>query len=439
MSQQLVESPIVGVDDLGCPGVEKGGDHAFRASFGITALACRECGREYPIAPEHCCRFCFGPLEVIYDYGQIKATISRASIEAGPTSIWRYADLLPSPNEHRVDLGAGFTPLRQAPRLAAEFGLKKLWIKNDALNPTHSFKDRVVSVAFTAARAFGFDTVACASTGNLANSVAGHAAATGLRSVVLIPAGLERGKRLASAVYGGTLIEVAGSYDDVNRLCAELASTKPWAFVNVNLRPFYAEGSKTVGFEIAEQLGWRAPDAIVAPVASGSLFTKIGRGLQELSSVGLIEEPHTRLFGGQAQGCSPVADAFSSGATDITPVKPATVAKSLAIGNPADGFYALATARASGGAITAVTEDSVAEGIRLLARTEGLFTESAGGVTISALEKLVREGRIAPGDETVVVITGLGLKTIEAIDVDLPPPIAASTSEVDFVLERRGS
>ncbi|HWC13200.1 MAG TPA: threonine synthase [Actinomycetota bacterium] len=403
--------------------------------FGITGLACRECGREHPIAPEHCCRFCFGPLEVVYDYGEIKKNVSREAIAAGPPSIWRYSALLPSPAAHRVDLGAGWTRLREAPRLAAELGLKKLWLKNDALNPTHSFKDRVVSVALTAARAFGFETVACASTGNLANSVAGHATATGLRSVVLIPAGLERGKRLATAIYGGTLIEIDGSYDDVNRLCAELASERPWAFVNVNLRPFYAEGSKTVAFEIAEQLDWRAPDAVVCPVASGALLTKIDRGFKELDSVGLMREHKPKIFGGQAEGCSPVAKAFRDGSEDVTPVKPDTVARSLAIGNPADGYYALRAVRASGGAVTAVPEPAVAEGIRLLARTEGLFTESAGGVTISALEQLVRDRRIDPGEETVAVITGLGLKTLEVVEQRFAEAIPASLGAVNERLE----
>lgn len=336
-----------------------------------------------------------------------------------------------------MDLGAGFTRLTEAPRLAAELGLKKLWLKNDGGNPTHSFKDRVVSVALSVAKHFGYSVAACASTGNLANSVAAHAAAAGMKSVVFIPNGLERGKLAATSVYGGDVIEVEGSYDDANRLCSELAPTKEWAFVNVNLRPFYAEGSKTLAFEIAEQLGWRTPDALVAPVAAGSLLTKLGKGIRQLSDIGLVAKgARPSLYGAQAAGCSPVARAFSNGEEDVMPVRPDTVARSIAIGDPADGRYALREVRASGGAVVAVPEASVAEGMLLLARTEGIFTETAGGVVVSALERLVRGGEIKPEDETVVLITGVGLKTIEALPQSRPTyRIRPTLSELERVLE----
>ena len=382
----------------------------------VNGLRCRECGREYPIAPQHVCEFCFGPLEVAYDYEGIRASISRDSIAAGPATLWRYAALLPAPLEDRVDIGAGLTRMRQAPRLAAELGLRKLWLKNDAANPTHSFKDRVVSVALSVARSFGYEVAACASTGNLANAVAAHAASAGMRSVVFIPHDLEPAKVAATVVYGGDVVAIEGSYDDVNRLCAELSGDRDWAFVNVNVRPYYSEGSKSLAFEIVEQLGWRTPDAVVAPIASGSMYTKLAKGLRELHSVGLLDEPPAvALHGAQAEGCSPVAQAWARGDEDVRPVKPSTVAKSLAIGNPADGYYALKEAAASGGRIAAVPESAVAEGMRLLARTEGLFTETAGGVTIATLEQLVREGAISPEDETVALITGTGTKTIDAL------------------------
>jgi threonine synthase len=407
----------------------------------VSGLRCRECGNEYAIAPQHVCEMCFGPLEVVYDYDAIRASITHAEIASGPPTMWRYESLLPAPDHDRVDLGAGWTRLRQAPRLAAELGLRKLWLKNDGSNPTHSFKDRVVSVALSVARSFGFDTAACASTGNLANAVAAHAAASGMRSVVFIPSNLEEAKVAATAVYGGELIAVDGSYDDVNRLCAELSGSRRWAFVNVNVRPYYAEGSKTLAFEVAEQLGWRVPDAVVVPVASGSLLTKIGKGLRELHTVGLLSDPPaTTIFGAQAAGCAPVADAFDRGDEDVRPVKPNTVAKSLAIGNPADGYYALREVRAGGGAITSVPEDAVADGMRLLARTEGIFTETAGGVTVAALEKLVAEGSISPDQETVALITGVGLKTIEALGGAGPSHrIRARVEDVDRVIgERNG-
>jgi len=406
----------------------------------VEGLACRECGRTYPVAPQHVCEFCFGPLEVAYDYEAIASSLSRESVSAGPRSLWRYAELLPTPAEGVIDIGAGATLMRPAPRLAAELGLKTLWIKSDAGNPTHSFKDRVVSVALSVARSFGFEVAACASTGNLANAVAAHAAASGMRSVVLIPSDLEQGKVAGTVVFGGDVIAVDGSYDDVNRLCAELSESWPWAFVNLNLRPYYAEGSKSLAFEMAEQLGWRPPDAVVVPVASGSLLTKIGKGMRELHTVGLLdEEPKLQIHGGQAAGCAPVATAFAEGVDEVRPVKPKTVAKSLAIGNPADGYYALGEVRGSGGTVELVPEDSVVEGMRLLARTEGIFTETAGGVTIAALEQAVRSGAISPDQATVALITGIGLKTIEALGDSAPThTIKARLEDAVAVLSSRG-
>lgn len=403
----------------------------------VRELTCRECGETYPVGPHHVCEICFGPLEVTYDYDGIRGAVTRADIENGPLSLWRYAPLLPAPEGHLVDLGTGWSRLRPAPRLAAELGLKKLWLKLEIGNPTHSFKDRVVSVALSVARSFGYETIACASTGNLANSVAAHAAATGCKSVVLIPAGLERGKVLATSVYQGTVVEIEGSYDDVNRVCAELADRVPWAFVNVNVRPYYAEASKTLAFEVVEQLGWRPPDAVVIPVASGAMLTKFAKGLEELHLAGLVDDPlETRIHGAQAQGCSPVARAFAAGETEVTPVKADTIAKSLAIGTPADGYYALREVRARGGSVVATPESDVVEGIKLLARTEGVFTETAGGVTISCLEALVREGRIGREDETVALITGMGLKTLEALEP--PPPVARVEADADAVVAVTG-
>jgi threonine synthase len=397
----------------------------------IEALRCRECGREYPVEPLHVCEFCFAPLEVVYDYDEIAKRMTRASVEAGPRSIWRYAELLPG-GEKRVDLGAGLTPLVPARRLGAELGLPDLWIKNDTVNPTHSFKDRVVSVALTVAREFGFETAACASTGNLANATAAHAANAGMRAFIFVPADLEQGKIVMTAIYGPTLVAVKGSYDDVNRLCAELAGTYEWAFVNVNVRPFYAEGSKSLAFEVAEQLGWQAPDHVVVPIASGSLLTKIKRGLDELTKVGLIEQHPTRISGAQAIGCAPVSTAFKSGVDAIRPVKPTGIAKSLAIGNPADGYYAVNAARDTGGAIEDVTDEEIVEGIKLLARTEGIFAETAGGVTIAVLRKLAEAGVVRPEERTVALITGDGLKTIEAVSQQAGPSIRISPSLDEF-------
>jgi threonine synthase len=405
----------------------------------VRGLVCKECGHEYPVAPQHVCELCFGPLEVAYDYEAIAAEVTRDSIAQGPQTIWRYAPLLPAPDDGRIDIGTGWTRLRQAPRLAAELGLRKLWIKNDGGNPTHSFKDRVVTVALSVARSFGFEVAACASTGNLANAVAAHSAVAGMRSVVFIPDDLEAGKVAGTTVFGGEVVAVEGSYDDVNRLCAELSGSRPWAFVNVNVRPFYAEGSKSLTFEVVEQLGWRFPDAVVVPIASGSLLTKVGKGLREMHQVGLLDDPPaTVIHGAQAEGCSPVASAFEDGTDTIRPVKPNTIAKSLAIGNPADGYYAINEVTSTGGSMAIVPEPDVIEGMKLLARTEGLFTETAGGVTVAALERLVRQGKIGPDAETVAPITGIGLKTLEALGDPSPTHrIGASVEEVDRVLGQR--
>jgi threonine synthase len=405
----------------------------------VRSLVCKECGQDYPVTPQHVCELCFGPLEVAYDYEAIAAEITRDSIARGPQTIWRYEPLLPAPDNGRIDIGTGWTRLRQAPRLAAELGLRKLWIKSEGGNPTHSFKDRVVTVALSVARSFGFEVAACASTGNLANAVAAHSAAAGMRSVVFIPDDLEAGKIAGTTVFGGEVVSVSGSYDDVNRLCAELSGSRPWAFVNVNMRPFYSEGSKSLAFEVVEQLGWRSPDAVVVPIASGSLLTKVGKGLREMHQVGLLEDrPATVIHGAQAEGCSPVASAFQAGTDAIRPVKPNTVAKSLAIGNPADGFYAIKEVTSTGGSMEAVPEPDVVEGMKLLARTEGMFTETAGGVTVAALERLVRSGKIDPNEETVALITGIGLKTLEALGDPSPTHrIDASVEDVDSIMELR--
>jgi len=382
----------------------------------VYGLRCRECGREYEIAPAYTCEWCFGPLEVVYDYEAIRANVDRASIAAGPDTIWRYADLLPTDRGNAVDLGAGFTPLVRADRLAGALGIRELWIKNDTLNPTNSFKDRVSCVALSKALEFGFKTAACASTGNLANSVAAHAAHAGLRSFVFIPADLEQGKIVTTAVYGGNVVAIRGNYDDVNRLCAELAGTYEWAFVNVNIRPYYAEGSKTLAFETAEQLGWESPDHVVIPIGSGSLLTKIRKGFDELHEVGLLPgESRVRISGAQADGCSPVARAWIDGSDTIRPVKPDTIAKSIAIGNPADGYFALDAVRQTDGGLASVADDEVVDGIRLLAQTEGIFAETAGGVTIASLQRLTEQGVVGPDERVVAYITGHGLKTLEAV------------------------
>src|SRR3954469_17519230 len=378
-------------------------------------LVCRECESSYPLEARYVCERCFGPLDIAYDFGDLDPDEARRKIQAGSRGILRYAGFLPFEGRPRDPLEPGLTPLVRADRLAATLGLDNVWIKNDAANPTHSFKDRVVSVALAKAIELGYGTVACASTGNLANAVAAHAAAAGLESYVFIPADLEEQKILATGVYGTNLVTVRGNYDDVNRLCTELAADRDWAFVNVNVRPYYAEGSKTLPCEIAEGLGFELPDRVVAPVASGSLFTKIARGFDEWREVGLIDGATPTMNGAQAEGCSPVAQAFDAGWEICKPVKPDTIAKSLAIGNPADGAYAVELARRSGGSVDSVTDEEVKSGIRLLAQTTGIFTETAGGVTTATLAKLAARGDIDPGERVVLVITGEGLKTLDAV------------------------
>ena len=378
-------------------------------------LACRECGQSYELGGTHACAECFGPLEVRYDL----PPLTRADIEAGPQNIWRYASLLPVPPDvaSRPNTEPGWTRLVKADQLAAALGMRSLWIKDERGNPTHSFKDRVVAVALAAAVELGFRVLACPSTGNLANAVAAAAARAGIRSVVLIPADLEPQKVVGTAIYGGTVVTVQGSYDDVNRLASELADDhEDWAFVNVNVRPYYAEGSKTIGFEVAEQLGWRLPSQIVVPVASGAQLVKIDKAFRELASLGLVDDgPDPRVFGAQATGCSPVAAAFRAGHDVVQPVRPATIAKSLAIGNPADGPYVLDVVRRTGGAVADVSDQETVDAIGLLAATEGIFAETAGGVTLATLRKLLAEGLIDPGAETVIINSGDGLKTLDAV------------------------
>jgi threonine synthase len=378
------------------------------------ALVCKECDSSYPLDARYVCERCFGPLEVAYDFSDLDPAEARRKIQAGTRGIWRYADFLPFAERPRDPLEPGLTPLIRADRLAEALGLQEVWIKNDAANPTHSFKDRVVAVALAKARELGFETVACASTGNLANAVAAHAAASGLDSYVFVPADLEEQKLLATGVYGTKLVGVNGTYDDVNRLCTQLCETRPWAFVNVNLRPYYSQGSKTLAFETVEQLGWSLPDRIVGPIASGSLFTKLGRGFKEWIDLGMVEGRLPTFNGAQAEGCSPVATAFAEGRDVCKPQRPDTIAKSLAIGDPADGPYALDLARDTGGAIDSVSDSEIREGIRLLAQTTGIFTETAGGVTIAVLAKLARRGDIDASERVVAYITGEGLKTLDA-------------------------
>jgi threonine synthase len=400
------------------------------AQFGSASnLVCRECGATYDIGPHHVCERCFGPLEIGYDR-QAQQRVTRAAIEAGPQTMWRYRGLLPV--APLVDSQVGMTRLVPAPNLARALGMRTLWVKDDSGNPTHSFKDRVVAVAASAARALGYEVLAAASTGNLANAVAAAAAASGLRSVVLIPDDLEPGKVVTTAIYGGTLVAVRGSYDDVNRLCSEVAGELPWAFVNVNVRPFYAEGSKTVGFEIAEQLGWRLPAQVVIPVASGSLLTKVDKAWRELADLGLVEPCSYRVFGAQSSGCAPVSAAFRAGHDVVAPVRPSGIAKSLAIGNPADGPYALDVVRRTGGAVEDVTDAEVVEGIELLARTTGVFGETAGGVTVATLRKLLAAGRLDPDAETVVLNTGDGLKTLDAVADVARPSVTIGPSLAEF-------
>jgi threonine synthase len=382
----------------------------------VRGLKCRECGREYPVEPIYVCEFCFGPLEVAYDYEGIKKVLTREVIESRPQNLWRYKELMPIDNEPTCGLHSGFTPLVKADKLAAHIGLKELYIKDDTVtHPTLSFKDRVVAVALSKAIEFGFDTVACASTGNLAHSVSAHGAAAGLKRFIFIPASLEQSKIIASLAYGPNLIAVDGNYDDVNRLCSEVANKYNWAFVNINIRPYYAEGSKTQGYEIIEQLGWKVPDAVVVPCASGSLLTKIWKSMKEMKEIGLIDEVNTKVFSAQATGCSPIVAAIKDGVDVIKPVKPNTVAKSLAIGNPADGYYATRVIKESGGYGADVSDAEIIESMKLMAETEGIFAETAGGVTLASAIKLIESGHIDRDGVTVLCITGNGLKTKEAI------------------------
>jgi threonine synthase len=382
----------------------------------MKALKCRECGREYPLTATHVCEFDFGPLEVAYDYDRIRKSLTRGAVASRPKSMWRYRELLPVAHDPTVGLQVGFTPLVKADRLARALGIRELWIKNDTVNhPTLSFKDRVVSVALSRAKELGFTTVACASTGNLANSVAANAAAAGLKAYVFIPSDLEQGKIINSLVYGANVIGIKGHYDEVNRLCAEIAGKFGWAFVNVNMRPYYAEGSKSMAYEIVEQSGWRIPRHTVVPMASGSLLTKIQKGYQEFIKLGLATDAEYALHGAQATGCSPISVAHKGGLDFFKPVKPNTIAKSLAIGTPADGFYALRVIKETNGAADDVTDGEIRDGIRLLAEQEGIFAETAGGVTVGVAKKLIASGRIPANDSAVLCITGNGLKTLDAV------------------------
>jgi threonine synthase len=380
----------------------------------VQSLKCKECGETYELDARFVCEQCFGPLEVSYDFSDLDPAEARRKIQAGSRGIWRYSDFLPFDGRPGDPLEPGLTPLIRADRLAERLGLGELWIKNDAANPTHSFKDRVVAVAVAKAKELGFETVACASTGNLANAVAAHSAAAGLDSYVFVPADLEEQKLLATGIYGTNLVGIRGTYDEVNRLCTELSQTHPWAFVNVNLRPYYSEGSKTLAFETIEQLGWNLPDRVVAPIASGSLFTKLAKGMSDWIELGLVEGELPTFCGAQADGCSPVATAFAEGWDVCKPQRPDTIAKSLAIGDPADGPYALDLARSTGGVIESVTDDEIRDGIRLLAETTGVFTETAGGVTVAVLAKLAEAGKIPSEERVVAYITGEGLKTLDA-------------------------
>src|SRR3989449_1959759 len=398
----------------------------------VTGLACRECGQEYPVAPLHVCETCFGPLEVVYDYESIRQHLTRQVIESRPASLWRYRELLPVSAEPQVGLHSGFTPLVKADRLAAHLGVKELYVKDDSVNhPTFSYKDRVVSVAISKAIEFGFTTVSCASTGNLANAVSAHAARAGLRCFIFIPADLEQGKIIGSTIYGPCTGGIRGNYDDVNRLCSEVADKYGWAFVNINLRPYYTEGAKTYGFEIAEQLGWHLPQHVVVPTAGGTILPKVARAFRELLDLGLATGDF-KIYTAQAAGCAPVVQALHKGTELIAPVKPATIAKSIAIGNPADGYYVLKAVRESGGWGEAVTDEEIVEGIRLLARTEGIFTEPAGRTTVAVTKKLIAQGRI-PRDESIVIsVTGNGYKTLEAVLGTVEPSLRIPARLADF-------
>lgn len=408
----------------------------------MKSLKCKECGREYPLKDYHVCEYCFGPLEVTYDYAKIAKKLSRKNIEKRPYTMWRYRELLPIEKEPTVGLQVGFTPLIKATRLADALGVKELYIKNDGVNyPTLSFKDRVVSVALSRARELNFTTVACASTGNLANSVAANAAAANMESYIFIPYDLEAAKILGTSIYGTTVIGIKGSYDKVNRLCSEIAGKYRWAFVNINIRPYYSEGSKTFAFEIAEQLGWKAPDNIIVPMAGGSLITKIWKAFNELKMLGLIGDKLPKVYGAQASGCSPITTALKEGKDLFTPVIPNTIAKSLAIGNPADGFYAIKTMRESGGYGDDVSDEDIVSAIKLLAKTEGIFTETAGGVTLGVLKKLLEQKRISHNESIVLSITGNGLKTTDAVmnSINSPIIIEPKLQEFDAIMKGRHS
>jgi threonine synthase len=401
-------------------------------------LRCRECNKSWGNQPRSICDDCFSPLEVFYDYDSLRSSFTREKVSQGPPSMWRYSDLLPLPPHYQPTVPAGFTPLLKAPRLARDLGAKNLYLKNDAVClPTLSFKDRVVAVALAQARAFGFDTVACSSTGNLANSVAAQAARNGFKSWIFIPADLEPAKIIGTQVFGAKLVRISGSYDQVNRLCSQIADERNWGFVNVNLRPYYAEGSKTVGFEIAEQLGWRLPDNVVVPMAGGSLITKIKKAFEELSELGLVESKQVKFFGAQATGCSPISTAVKMGNSEIDPQKPATIARSLAIGNPADGHYAIRAINKSGGWAEDISDPEVVRSIQVLAETEGIFTETAGGVTVGCARKLYEQGRILPEETTVLCITGNGLKTTDALvgQYESEAPISAKLADFNKYLE----
>ena len=403
----------------------------------MRALKCRECGREYPLEATHVCEFDFGPLEVVYDYERVKASLTRAALQTRPKSMWRFRELLPVAGEPTVGLQVGCTPLVKADRLARRLGIRELWIKNDTVNyPSLSFKDRVVSVALSRAKELGFTTVACASTGNLANSVAANAASAGLRAYVFIPSDLEQGKIVNSLIYGASVIGIKGHYDEVNRLCAEIAGKFGWAFVNVNMRPYYAEGSKSMGYEIMEQLGWQIPKHTVVCMASGSLLTKIQKSYQEFTKLGLVPETEYQIHGAQATGCSPISSAQKAGLDFFKPVKPNTIAKSLAIGTPADGFYALKVMKETGGSAEDVSDDEIRDGIRLLAENEGIFAETAGGVTVGVAKKLIAAGKISSNDSAVLCITGNGLKTLDAVNghVGLPREIKPSLREFEALV-----
>ena len=391
----------------------------------VKGLKCKECKRVFPKEPIHVCEYCFGPLEVDYDYEKISKQISRATIVSGPPSMWRYKELMPLDEENKVGDHVGFTPLIRAKNLGKALGLNNLYLKNDSVNhPTFSFKDRVVAVAISKAMEFGFDTISCASTGNLANSVAAHSAEAGLKSFIFIPVGLESGKILGTMVYGAQLVAVNGSYDDVNRLCSEIAANHKWAFVNINIRPYYGDGSKSYGYEIAEQLDWKTPDNVIVPVAGSSLITKIWKAFHEFEMLGLLEgKVNSKIFAAQATGCSPVTTAIKNDTDVITPVKPNTIAKSIAIGNPADGYYGVKTTKDSGGYGEDVNDEEIVLAMRLLAETEGIFTETAGGVTVGVTKKLVQQGRIKPDETTVICITGNGLKTVEALSGQFTDPM----------------